>query len=105
MDNAKGRNLLASTITMVHPSGVETTTEETSEAAMAGLATSHAEIFMKYQLMISYRTSPRNNAATKAMVIMLMTQRLIGWCINKAQIKLLNEYNYCCVQYVLCYQA
>ena len=83
--NAKGRGLLASTITMVLPSRVETTTEETSEttvvswATMAateatGVATSHAETFTKYKLMISYRTSSRNEAATTAMMIMLMTQ-------------------------------
>ena len=32
--NAKGRGLLASTIKMVNPSGVETPTEETSEATV-----------------------------------------------------------------------
>ena len=96
--NAKGRGLLASTITMVHPSGVETTTEETSEPTMVseatvaateatGVATSHLETFMKYKLMISYRTSSKNKAATTATVIMLMTQSLIGWCLNKAEIK------------------
>ena len=93
--NSKGRGLLASPVTMVHPSVVETTTEETcketlvSGATMAaieatGVATSHAETFMKCKLMISYRTSSKNKAATTAMMIMLMTQRFIGWCLNKA---------------------
>ena len=43
-----------------------------------GVATSHAETFMKYKLMISYRTSSKNKAATTAMMIMLTTQRLMG---------------------------
>ena len=92
---AKCRGLLASTVTMVHPSRVETTTEETSEAIMVsgatmagtkatGVATSHAETLMKYKLMISYRTSSKNEAATTAMMIMLIIQSLIGWCLNKA---------------------
>ena len=72
--NAKGH--LASTITMFHPNGVETTTAETNEATEAepeatGVATSHTEIFMKYKLMISYRTSSKNEAATTAMMIIL----------------------------------
>ena len=82
--NAKGRGLLVSTITMVQPSGVETTTEETSEATAiseatvaateaSGMVTSLAETFMKHNITISYRTSSKNNAATTAMMIMLMT--------------------------------
>ena len=90
--DAKGRGLLASTITMVHPSRVETTIEETSEAnfisgaTMAAMeatgATSHAETFMKYKLMTSYRTNTKNKAATTAMMIMLMIQNRIGWSLK-----------------------
>ena len=86
--NAKGRGLLASTIAMVLPSMVETTTEETSKAMRisgatvaaikaTGVATSHIETFMKYKLMTSYRTSFKNKAATTAIIIMLMTKSLI----------------------------
>ena len=87
--DAKGQGLLASSITMVHLSRVEATTGETSKATMAateirGVATSHAETFMKYKLMISYRTSSKNEVATTTMMIMLMTQSLTGWCLNKA---------------------
>ena len=96
--NVKCRGLLASTITMVHPSGMKTTTEKTSKATMVsgatvtateatGVATSHAGTFMKYKLMISSRTSSKNKAATMAAIIMLTTQSLNGWCLNKAQIK------------------
>ena len=93
--NAKGRGLLASTITMVHLSVVERTTEETSEATMdsgatmaamkaTGVATSHTETFMKYKLMISYRTSSKNKAATNTMMIILMALSQTEWCLNKA---------------------
>ena len=95
MGNTKGRGLLVSTMTMFHSSVVETTTEETSEATVVsgatvatievtGLATSHAETFTKYKLMTSYRTSSKNKAATTARMIMLMTQSLIGRCLNQA---------------------
>ena len=92
--NTKGSGLLASTVIMVHSSGVETTTEETSEAivvsgaTMAATeatwdATSHTETVMKSKLMISYRTSSKDKASTTATMIMLMTHSLIGWCLNK----------------------
>ena len=57
---------------------IRTATEDT------GVATSHAETFIKYKLMISYRTSSKNKAATMAMINMLTTQSLIGWYLNKA---------------------
>ena len=87
--NVKGRGLLASTVTTVHPRGLETTTVETIKVTMVlgttmtateaiGVATSPAETFMKYKLMISYRTSSKNEAAAAGMVIMLTTQSLIG---------------------------
>ena len=93
--NTKSRGLLASTVTMVHSSMMETTTEETNETTMVsgetvaaikarGVATSHTETFMKYKLMIRYRTSSKNKAATTAIMIILMTQSLLGWCLNKA---------------------
>ena len=92
--NAKGRSLLASTTTMAHPR-LETTQEETSKATKVseatmpateatGVTTSHTESFMKYKLMINYRTSSQNEAATTAIRMMLMTQSLIGWCLKKA---------------------
>ena len=81
--NTKGRGALASTVTMVHPIMVETTIEETSEATVAaikatGMATSHAETFMKCKLMISYRTSSKNKGPTTAIMIILTKQSLIG---------------------------
>ena len=86
--NTKGRGLLASTITTVHPRWVETTTEETSKVTVIsgatvaatevkGVATSDAETFPKYKLKISYMTSSKKIAATTATVVMLTTQSLI----------------------------
>ena len=83
VDNAKGRGLLASTLIMVHPSMLEKTSEETSEEIVVsganvaaieatGVATDHAETFMKYKLMISYRTSSKTKGATTGMMIMLV---------------------------------
>ena len=62
MGNAKDRGLLASTVAMVHPSVVETTTDEPSKVTVVsgvtlaaieatGVATSDGETFMKYKLM------------------------------------------------------
>ena len=92
--NIKGRGLLASTITMVHPRGLETSTEETSGETVVlvetvsamkatGVATSHVETIIKYKLTIIYRTSSKNKASTTATMIMLITQSLIGWCLKK----------------------
>ena len=74
---------------------METTTEDTSEPTVvsgatvvaidaACVATSYTETLMKYKLMIRYRTGSKNKAVTTAMMIMLMTKSLIGWCLNKA---------------------
>ena len=82
VDNAKGRGLLALTVTMVHSSRVETNIQKTSETTMVaratvtateatGVATSQAETLMKHKLMISYRTSSKNEAATTPMMIIL----------------------------------
>ena len=89
LGSAKGRGLLASTITMVNPSKAETTIEETSEATMTatkatGVANGHAQTFMNNKLMISYRTSSKNKVDTTAMMILLMTQSLTGLCLNQA---------------------
>ena len=93
--NTEGRGLVASTVKMVHPSEVETTTEETSKATMVsgatkaatearGVAISHTKTLIKYKLMNNYMTSSKKKAASAAMMIMLITQSLIRWCLNKA---------------------
>ena len=88
VDSAKGRGLLASTVTMIHPSRMKSTTEETSQAIMVsgetvvtteatGVATSHTETFMRYKVTTSYRTSSKNEATNTDMMIMLTNQSLI----------------------------
>ena len=48
------------------------------------VASSHTETFMKYKLIISYRTTSKKKVATTSMMIMFMAKSLIGWCLNKA---------------------
>ena len=61
---------------------VSVVTMSATEATV--VANRHAEKFMKYKLMISFRTSFKNEAVTTAMMFLLMTQSLIGWYLNKA---------------------
>ena len=50
--NAKGRCLLVSTVTIIHPSGAETTTEEASKATMVSWATVAATEVQEWPLVM-----------------------------------------------------